>query len=108
MGATRAGVPWTKSRRPRSTGLRQLAVVSWKGAIRVPVRWTQETYCDGADKWERCLRGEEAAGFDFGEAFFQGEKLVNFPPLSGVTEISQVETLVAGVLKAGELRLKEG
>ncbi|MGD0130302.1 MAG: hypothetical protein ABSF46_33720, partial [Terriglobia bacterium] len=39
----------------------------------VPVRWTQETYCDGADKWERCLRGEEAAGFDFGEAFFQGE-----------------------------------
>jgi hypothetical protein len=74
----------------------------------VPVRWTQETYCDGADKWERCLRGEEAAGFDFGEAFFQGEKLVNFPPLSGVTEISQVETLVAGVLKAGELRLKEG
>ncbi|MGD0128986.1 MAG: hypothetical protein ABSF46_26950, partial [Terriglobia bacterium] len=74
MGATRAGVPWTKSRRPRSTGLRQLAVVSWKGAIRVPVRWTQETYCDGADKWERCLRGEEAAGFDFGEAFFQGEK----------------------------------
>ncbi|MGD0125693.1 MAG: alpha-amylase family protein, partial [Terriglobia bacterium] len=40
----------------------------------VPVRWTQETYCDGADKWERCLRGEEAAGFDFGEAFFQGEK----------------------------------
>ena len=81
---------------------------STKSYREVPVRWTQETYCDGADKWERCLRGEEAAGFDFGEAFFQGEKLVNFPPLSGVTEISQVETLVAGVLKAGELRLKEG
>jgi hypothetical protein len=56
----------------------------------VPVRWTQETYCDGADKWERCLRGEEAAGSDFGETFFQGEKLVNFPPLVSVTEISRV------------------
>jgi len=23
--------------------------------IFVPVRWTQETYCDGSDNWERCL-----------------------------------------------------
>ena len=76
--------------------------------IIVPVRWTQETYCDGADKWERCLRGEEAAGFDFGEAFFQGEKLGNFTQLSSVTEIGQVEPLVSGVLKSGELRLEEG
>ena len=26
---------------------------------------------DGAGDWGRCLRGEEAAGLNFGEAFFQ-------------------------------------
>jgi len=73
----------------------------------VSVRGTPDTYCDGSHSLVRCLRGKEAAGFDFGEAFFQGEKLGNFPPLSSVTEIGQVEPLVSGVLKSGELRLEE-
>ena len=45
----------------------------------VPVRWTQETSCDGSDSWERCLRGEEAARFNFGMAFFLGEKFSRLP-----------------------------
>ncbi len=63
---------------------------------------------DGAGAWGRWLRGEEAARLNFGQAFFQGEELGNFPPLSGVTEISQVEALVAGILKVGEVGLEEG
>lgn len=50
------------------------------------------------------LKGEEAAGFNFGEALFEGQELLNLPPLSGVTEISQVEALVPGILEAGEPR----
>ena len=69
-------------------------------------RLAMATGCSGS--LEGCLRGKEAAGFDFGEAFFQGEKLGNFPPLSSVAEVGQVEPLVVGVLKSGELRLEEG
>ena len=48
------------------------------------------------------LRREEAAGLNLSEAFFQRQELRDFPPLTRVAEIGQVEPIVAGVLGSGE------
>jgi hypothetical protein len=40
-----------------------------------------------SDHSEGCLRGEDTAGFNPREAFFQGQELCDFPPSARVTEI---------------------
>ena len=63
-------------------------------------RLATATDCSG---WlEGCLRGEETARFNLGEAFFQREELRDFPPPTGVPEIGQVELILPGVLKPRE------
>jgi hypothetical protein len=44
---------WVRSTEPKQQLLE--VVKRFDLARSVPVRWTQETYCDGSDNWERCL-----------------------------------------------------
>jgi hypothetical protein len=48
------------------------------------------------------LRCEDAAGFDPGEAFFQGQQSRDFSPLTRVAEIGQIKPIIPGVLKPGK------
>jgi hypothetical protein len=56
-----------------------------------------------SDHSEGCLRGEDTAGFNPREAFFQRQELCDFPPPACVAEIGKVKAPIPRVLKSGKL-----